>query len=357
MPGEEAMVDSQGTFASTNPQTGGRRLALPEAPWLWLVILFILNLALPFVPVPNLTLAIVGTIVLTILYVIIVVQFAAQVTRLQLPLGKLMPLFIASLALWAVLEWVVQPTVIKPLATAYHHTHVHATGLQRFPLTLTEAFTGLALLCTAVLGGSLISRIITTPNMLGPVCAIIAMIDVWGVLLGGIVSKLMSKAPQAVSHGMVKGPAAGIATASHYSIAVPDIGVGDYLFLGLLFAVLHAHEMNWRDAIKWTVPLMALALLAIEFPFLGVQALPGLLFIGLGVAIPNLKHFQYTREEKFALLYAGIFVVILTGALYVGMSKIVFEQDMKHKTVKTRQAAYTENGVTSMLRLNRSLNL
>lgn len=51
--------------------------------------------------------------------------------------------------------------------------------------------------------------------------------------------------------------------------------------------------------------------------------LPGLVFIGLGAALPNLKYFQYTREEKFALLYAAVFVALLTVALYFGVMSLL----------------------------------
>jgi hypothetical protein len=43
-----------------------------------------------------------------------------------------------------------------------------------------------------------------------------------------------------------------------------------------------------------------------------------LLFIAAAVVLPNWKYFRFTREEQFALLYAGIFVLILTVALYFG---------------------------------------
>jgi hypothetical protein len=89
-----------------------------------------------------------------------------------------------------------------------------------------------------------------------------------------------------------------------------------------LFAALHLNRMNWRGAVVLTAPLIALALIVLTL-VPGVPHLPGLFFIGLGVALPNLKYFEYTREEKFALLYAALFVVVLSAALYFGMVSLL----------------------------------
>jgi hypothetical protein len=139
------------------------------------------------------------------------------------------------------------------------------------------------------------------------------------VLFGGIVSQLMEKAPTISNTAMAALPTPGAGTPAAERFVIPElqIGAGDYLFLGLLFAALHRNQMDWRGARRWTIPLIILALVGVAFT--GMH-LPGLVFIGLGVAIPNWKFFEYTRDELFALLYAGIFVVILTVALYFGIT-------------------------------------
>jgi len=103
---------------------------------------------------------------------------------------------------------------------------------------------------------------------------------------------------------------------------LPAIGIGDYLFLALFLGVLVRFGMNWRASAIWMWAGVSLALLAIELlPF--VPALPGLLFLGLGAVVPNLRYFQFTREERFALLYAGIFVLLLTVGLYFGLTSML----------------------------------
>jgi len=149
-----------------------------------------------------------------------------------------------------------------------------------------------------------------------------ALVDIWGVLLGGIVSKLLTSPTSAplAQKAMAPLPSIGGAhgAAGGGGLSIASVGTGDFLFLGLFFGVLWTHSMNARAAERWTVPLVALALLAIA---LGViPFLPGLLFIGLGAAIPNLKYLRYTREEKFALVYAAGFVALLTAGLYFAVS-------------------------------------
>ncbi|HEX8235721.1 MAG TPA: hypothetical protein VF600_07165 [Abditibacteriaceae bacterium] len=289
------------------------------SPLFWLLLIVTLGVVMPFVPVPNVAAAVSGAIVLTVVYVAAVVLFAALVTRSFPAIKERALLFALALGLWLVMQFLVQPVLVE-LFTALRNEGTTPTTAQNllrfFALTVTDA----SLLCAAVFGGSLVAGLIREASIVGAVCALAALIDIWGVLLGGIVSQVIEKAPDIASKGMASMPTAGAATASKFIIPLPDIGAGDYLFLGLLFTALHRFSMNWGGAVKWTIPLVALALLSVVF---GLPALPGLLFIGLGTAIPNWKHFQYSRDEKFALLYAGILVVVLTAGLYFGVTNLL----------------------------------
>ncbi len=297
------------------------------------MILVALGIFAPFVPVPNMTSAIAGAIALTIVYVVATVLFAAHATRLQLSVRDTTLFFGVAIALWSVLQFAIAPAVFT-LFQALRLEGDEPSASQLILLHVTTTLTDVSLLSAAVVGGSLVGRLIRSPNMLGPICAIIALIDVWGVLFGGIVSQLLDKTPQLAATAMATIPSVGSAVASapgtpSYSIPLPDIGAGDYLFLGLLFFPLHFNRMNWRGAAKLTTPLIALALISIPLSRILLHqniALPGLLPIGLGVALPNWKYFQFTREEKFALLYAAIFVIILTIALYFGITSQLPDQ-------------------------------
>jgi hypothetical protein len=294
-----------------------------RSPWLWLGVLAILGLTMPFVPVSSPALALEGAVAATIVHVIAAVLFAATATRRPRETLRLAVLGALALGLWAALRFAIEPAILAAIADAIKDSGHDAQTSQIFAIVALETVVNLALMGAAVWGGAVVARLITAPNMLGPVCAIVALIDVWGVLFQGILHQIMAALPEASSKAMASVPAVGAASkaAAAYAIAPVSIGAGDYLFLGLLFAALHLNQMNWRGALKLTTPLIVLALLGVLIGPLPM--LPGLLFIGLGVAIPNWKYFDYTREEKFALLYAGLFVIVLTAALYFGVKSVL----------------------------------
>jgi hypothetical protein len=319
--GETLFMEITNDTVSTSTQDDAEKPRPHSAasPLFWLLLIVALGILMPFVPVPNVAAAVIGAVVLTIAYVAAVVLFAALVTRRFPSIKERALLFALALGLWLAMQFLVQPVLVELFMALRNEGTPPSTTqnlLRFFVLTITDA----SLLCAAVFGGSLVATLIREASIVGAVCALAALIDIWGVLLGGIVSQVIEKAPDIASRGMASMPTAGAATASKFIIPLPDIGAGDYLFLGLLFAALHRFGMNWVGAIRWTIPLVVVALLSIIF---GLPALPGLLFIGLGTAIPNWKFFQYSRDEKFALLYAGILVVVLTAGLYFGVTNFL----------------------------------
>lgn len=297
--------------------------ALSAQPFLWLLAFLALNFTVPFIPISSLWSAAIGSVLLTVSYITVVVLFVVSVAQLKLPISRLLALGVLAGLFWVLLDRWLGNAVTAPIIAAVRETKTRPDFAQTLQILAVSTFTDLSLLVGAVCFGNIASRLLKTPNMLGPVCAVIALIDIWGVLFGGIVAQLMEKTPEIAAKAMTQGPQIGAATVSTYAIPMPHIGVGDYLFLGLLFGALVWNNLNWRAAIYWTVPLVCGALLAITLGFL--PALPGLLFIALGVAIPNWRSFRYTRDEKFALLYAGGFVAILTIALYFGFTSLLPE--------------------------------
>lgn len=280
----------------------------PDAK-LWLIplaILALVQLGAPLLPVPNVVAALLGVTLLTLIYVGGVVAFSLGMARQKWPL----PVVVAGCAATALLYKVAQVAL---------DNSPFGGQAQSFSLLLVGTFFGL-----------LVSRLIRHANMIGPIGVMVAIIDIWGVLFGGIVSQLLSnKATQHVAqHAMASGPRLGAATtklAGLANLSLPAIGIGDFLFLALFLGVLVRFAMNWRASAIWMWAGVSLALLAIVLlPF--VPQLPGLLFLGAGAVLPNLRYFQFTREERFALLYAGIFVLLLTIGLYFGLTSMLPKQ-------------------------------
>ena len=294
-------------------------LTSPRALWGWFVLLLVMGVGTPLVPVSSPLVALVGGVVLLLVYLAGVMAIALCIARRQLaPLYLVVALGVA-LAWWSVGQFVFIDRIIEPFNGYLRANNGFPQWWQLLLARTARQLTALSLVFASMFGGALVARLIKSRNMIGPICAMIALIDIWGVLFGGIVTQLMTNPVTAGASKVAFAPSPQFNTASLPPGAPPlpdvsaSIGAGDYLFLGLLFAALVTLGMNWRGAAWLTYPLVAIALLGVAA---GIPALPGLLFIGLGVALPNLKHFRYTREEAFALLYAGIFVIILTVALY-----------------------------------------
>ena len=278
--------------------------AVPDAPardWrLWalpLLVLALVQFGAPFVPVPNILVALAGAVLLTLVYVGAIVAFSLALARRQLSIPVLGAGFVVcALAFFG----------FGKLLPPFHSDYV----VQNFVLLGVGTF-----------GGLLVSKMIRHANMIGPIGVMVGIIDIWGVLFGGIVHQLLNnKATEHIAQkAMASGPKLGAAT-SKFHLALPDIGIGDYLFLALFLGCLVRFGMNWRISATWMWALISAALLAIV---LGVPALPGLVPIAIGALLPNLRYFQFTREERFALLYAGVFVLILTIGLYFGFTSML----------------------------------
>jgi hypothetical protein len=297
-----------------------------ESPWPWLALLFALQLGSPYLPLPNATVAGIAFIATTALYVIGVVQFIVQATRWNLKPLILLAGTIGFLWLWWALDNYGFAAAARPIAEAMK-AQQQPDASQVFVLQFVRVLTDAALLGAAVLGGGLVAKLIKAPNMLGPICGVIAMVDIWGVLFAGPVSQMIEKAPEVAEKMMPSLPKAGqLAQGAQYAIQPVSIGVGDYLFLALLFAALHLNAMNWRGARNLAIPFIFVILMFVAFTGLHM---PGLLPIGLAVALPNWRYFQFSREEKFALLWAGLLVVILSAVAYVAVQRALPEKEKK----------------------------
>jgi hypothetical protein len=199
----------------------------------------------------------------------------------------------------------------SPLPTAHRLALLVAGTLVWLGFRKYGVVSELGLIFGAIGLGMLVAQAIRYPNVLLPVALVAATVDIWGVNMGGPVSQIIKKAPNIAETATVKIPKMGAARAQQRGKAPPPIaliGVGDFLFLSILFACLAKFQMNLRGAFWWSVGLSLVALLLLPV----VKApLPGLPFIALGIIIPNWQYFQFTREEKFAMLYAGILLVVV----------------------------------------------
>jgi hypothetical protein len=224
MPAEDApLQEATANYPSNTPayveeESPEARQAITFSPVFWLGLLLTLGIVVPFLPAPNKMVAVAGTVLFTIVYVVAVVQFAAHSTRISLTVPKLLLWLGLSLALWAALQWLIVPAITAPLANAVAETKTRLSRAQLFPLMTAEALANIAFLAAAVAGGALVGKLIKSPNMLGPICAMVALIDIWGVLFGGIVSQLMEKAPEVAAVATKATPTVSAEAVARYGI-------------------------------------------------------------------------------------------------------------------------------------------
>lgn len=302
------------------PESSEPRTGRDYPPLVFLGLIALINLISPFLPIHSAATAIASSIVLTALYVGLVVGFGLGIAKQQLSIKKAIGLLAVAVAVWLAVEYVAGPMLGQAFRAAREAGVRPAVGLRLLGMT-SSTVQDLAMIAGACLVGTMLARMIRHANMLGPIGAAIALIDIWGVLFGGIVSQMLTnKATQPLAErAMAAGPRVGAVGAARpeFAISIPSIGVGDFLFIALLLSVLVNLTMNWKTSVVLMWAFVTLALLSINFlPFF--PHLPGLLFIAGAVILPNWKYFRFTREESFALLYAGIFVVLITAGLYVG---------------------------------------
>ncbi|MBI3922035.1 MAG: hypothetical protein HY318_11510 [Armatimonadetes bacterium] len=176
------------------------------------------------------------------------------------------------------------------------------------------------LMLAAVAFGKLVARMIRHTNLVLPVAVVAGLVDIWGVNLGGPVSQIATHAPKLLNKLTATIPQFSTATGAPKILTV--IGVGDFAFLALFFACLHKFGMNTRGSARLAVVAMCLGMLVVTL-VPGFPALPGLPFMALGIILPNWKYFTFTREEKFAMLYAGFAVVVLLAGVYFGVRSMV----------------------------------
>jgi hypothetical protein len=102
-------------------------------------------------------------------------------------------------------------------------------------------------------------------------------------------------------------------------IPPPEMGVGfaDFLFVAFFAAALTRFvplPNVFRRTVVALVVVLGIYMLLVALP--GVGSLPALLPMAITVLALHWRHFQYTRSEGFALLYAGLFIAAIAAAFW-----------------------------------------
>ncbi len=172
----------------------------------------------------------------------------------------------------------------------------------------------LLLVTSAVSVGVLISRVVREFKMLLPISVVLALVDLYVVFGGGLVTQ--AQHGNTVASSMMSGLTVKLPTVHRPLGAAPmqlAVGFADYLFIALFFACfVKFHAPGKRTFLTLCFTLAAyMMIVAVKD-----VALPALVPIAVVVVSMNFRRFQFERQELFAMLYAGIIVGIIGGVLY-----------------------------------------
>lgn len=175
---------------------------------------------------------------------------------------------------------------------------------------------GLSIMLTFV--GVTIARIVREPKILLPICIIAGVIDVLGAMTHvGFTHHMIAQHPQVVSKVSVHLP-------SVTGLPTGQLGPADVLFLGFFFAVVLHHRMNSRATFALLYLLLTGAMVGVVYGFL--PPIAALAPMGFAVIVANWKFFSFTREEKFAMLYAGLISIAAAVGFFLYVNAQVFHQ-------------------------------
>jgi len=172
-------------------------------------------------------------------------------------------------------------------------------------------------LIACVLAGRLLSRIVRDRNLLLPICAVLALADVFTVYFGPT-HLALEKVPEVVARLSIKLPQVGSAAGPEGLaglVHLATMGPGDLVFLSLFFAAAVRFGLNLRGTFAAIFALMAIGLaMLVTLPaFPPVPVLP---LIALGFLIANRGQFKLTEAEQRYVVIAAVVVALLILAIW-----------------------------------------
>ena len=216
---------------------------------------------------------------------------------------------VAGIIVWIGLMWA---------TTLLGNGVLHNVSKTILLLRIANPLTNLA--CSIGLGfaGARLSRFVKEAKILLPITVVAGVIDVIGAMSNiGLTKHIIKTLPAVVPKFSVNPPTFG------HLPPIATVGPGDILFLCFFFSIVHRFSMNRRATFWVTDVLLTLTLLLVSLgpPDLTIAAL---LPMGIGMVIANFRYFKYTREETFAMIYAGIIVLVGAVIFFLMTNRYIF---------------------------------
>ena len=176
---------------------------------------------------------------------------------------------------------------------------------------------GLGLIWLAVSLGVLLSRIIREIKLLLPIAIVLALVDLYVVFGGGLVTQANS-GKSVIAQQAMKSLTVPLAPKIRTPKGVPPpqqlaVGFADYLFTALFFACFLKFSIRSRETFFWLIGTLCGYLLIVEIFRVDLPALVPIAVVVIG---RNYKLFHYEAQERRDLLIAGVIVLTLLGGLF-----------------------------------------
>jgi hypothetical protein len=215
------------------------------------------------------------------------IAFVASFTRLQMRISRSALLMVPGLAIIVMIGFLPRLGLLPHSIPA---------------LVALRVLRDLSLMLLAVSFGYTLSFLVKAPNVLLPAGVCAALVDFWGVNWGPL-SRMLVSHPDVVAAASVQMPT------PIRGMPGTMIGMGDFVFLALFFAVMYRHSMNVKGAFWLGYGLLTLSMFAVMTNVIG--AIPALVPMVIAIVGMNMKFFKLKRDEWFAVLYAGLLIVAL----------------------------------------------
>lgn len=211
---------------------------------------------------------------------------------------------------WALGNLVVAATVALPVVVAVVFRHRIPA-----PWSLMVYVPGLPFLALIWLAGSLgalLSFMVRGANMIPPIAAVLAFVDIWTVF-GGPVQKLM-QSDDPTAHAVSRVLTVPLATPKQPRGATPmqgRVGFADFLFVAFFAAAIGRFAPDRRTHSRTLLGLVWVLSVYMLVVLLSGINLPALVPMAVTMIALHWRLFHYERSELYAMLYAALFIALI----------------------------------------------
>ncbi len=162
--------------------------------------------------------------------------------------------------------------------------------------------------------GRILSTLFREMKMLLPAAVVLAMVDLYVVFGGGLVTQAQSgKSPTAAKAMKALTVELPVTQVKPGAAPIPlAIGFADFLFIAVFFSCFLRFGVPSRRTFVILTAFLVFYMLVVFVFGIPLPALVPMAVVFIGT---NWRYFEYDRSEKYALLYAGLIVAVLFSYL------------------------------------------